>query len=34
LLSKKSSRRKRRLRLPGEITGKDKQRVRKMIPGT
>ena len=34
LLSKKTSKRKRSLRLPGEITGKDKQRIRKMIPGS
>ena len=34
LLSKKTSKRKRSLRLPGEITGKDKRRIRKMIPGS
>lgn len=34
LLSGKSRKRKRSLRQLGEITGKDKQRIRKMIPGS
>ena len=34
LLSGKSRKRKRNLRHLGEITGKDKQRIRKMVPGT
>ncbi len=32
LLSKKTSKRKRRLRHLGEITGRDKQRMRRLMP--
>ena len=33
LLSKKASKRKRRLRALGEITGRDKMRMKRLLPG-